>query len=214
VENSKNPQEEDWVTTMNRYKDHWQITQFSTSKGNSIANEASSYVRIKPSLNEYSGVYQKQQELSSVIKQLFPKAQMIADYTNPSLVYSDTKRPFSLNCYLPEYKLAFEVIEDPNTSCQYSFGAEIPIYTFNKAKRTICERNGITVLQVPSWWDSKASPLSHLINAIKRTRPDIVLENQKPQDQVPVTQTIKKEPSTEMNDKEEKESHVENVERV
>lgn len=169
------PDEEDWRTTMNRYKNHWQVTDFSTSKGNSMGHEASFFSR--PNINDdwykLSGTYAKQKELNTLVKKLFPNSIVMTNYTEPSLVYSDTQRPFALPSYIPALKIAFEIIEDPNSTAQYTFGAQMPVYTFYKSKRVICERNGISLVQIPSWWDPISSPASHLINAIRRIRPDV-----------------------------------------
>jgi len=168
---------EDPNTTLGRYSSHWQVRLFSPSKNDSWAAQSAPYIRmhenakISDDFEETFDIPRKADELTNLVHELFPEMKPHIEYSSPELVYSDTKRPFTLDIYLPEIKLAFEYIEDPNYSWQYTFGANFSIYTFHKAKRAVCEKLGITLIEVPSWWNRE---LSSLVQAIKRSRPELL----------------------------------------
>ena len=42
-----------------------------------------------------------------------------------------------------------------------------------KKKRSICKENGITLIEIPYWWDFKKSSL---IATIHQQRPDLILD--------------------------------------
>lgn len=184
----------DFNTTFSKYKNHWQVRYFSPSNSNSLAHDAVGLTRSKvlpvSQLNEKS-LHQDQnsinreyilepsegtKQLIDTVKNIFPDAEVKSTFYRQDLIYSDTKRPFSLSVFIPKLNLAFEYLEDPNFSWQYSFGAEFSSDTFYKSKKIVCDKLGITLIEVPSWWDKRTESL---IEVIKRNRSDLLPQLQK-----------------------------------
>lgn len=124
----------------------------------------------KPVLSEFEPANDRKESLFAAISQILPHEQILKDYSGPEFVYSDTKREFELGAYIPALKIGFEFVEDPNHSWQYTVGAKFSPYIFSAAKKEVCDSLGITLIEVPSWWDGKIGSLS---SAIKRIRPDV-----------------------------------------
>jgi len=194
------PVAEDFMTTIQRSKDFWQIRLFSPSKMDSLASDYAPYCRpkqeqsvntiedidefaFKPTLASLSSTSSSSSLLNSTlksppllidtVKEMFPNEEIRFSFEREDLIYSDTKRPFKLDIYLPRLSIAFEYLEDPNSGAQYAMGAHYSIYHFFKAKRIVCESRNITLVEVPSYWDRKKSSL---ISVVKRLRPEIFQE--------------------------------------
>jgi len=170
-----NPRCEDPNTTYNKYKDHWQVRLFH-------AKPLPSYIlnRQQPHHPSIHNTHSSQRQLViptpekdllfDYIKKMFPGVEVSKNFSHKQFEYSDTKRPFNISVYVPSLKLGFDYFEDPNTSCQYAVGANYSVNLFNRSKKNVCDKLGITLIEVPSWWDRKSESI---LVAIKRCRPDI-----------------------------------------
>lgn len=171
---AKDSRTEDFNTTLNRFKNHWQVRLFGNSKWTTLENVQhlpKELPKANPEMDEFlNPIFENENHLFGSIQELFPKEQVIQFYSNPKLIYSDTQRQFTLDAFIPKYNLAFEYLDDPNPSWQYASGAQYSLDTFYRAKRVICESLGITLVEVPSWWDKSRESLYEVI---KKYRPEI-----------------------------------------
>jgi len=169
-----NPKCEDPNTTYNKYKDHWQVRLFNAKPLPSyILNQQPQHPSIHNTRSNQQQLVIPTPEkdlLFDYIKKMFPDIEVSKNFTYQKFEYSDTKRPFNITVYIPSLKLGFDYFEDPNTSCQYAVGANYSVNLFNRSKKNVCDKLGITLIEVPSWWDRKSESL---LVAIRRCRPDV-----------------------------------------
>jgi len=172
-EQNGNPKSEDFNTTVGKFKDHWQVRLFH-NKPNPVfginRSRTTPNDMHKSTMEKLPLSSQETQHLFKVVKNLFPNSNAEVSYYDPKLIYSDTRRPFSLSVYVPEHKLGFDYFDDPNTPGQYSVGANYNFNFFNRSKKLVCDKVGITLIDVPSWWDKKSDSV---LAAIKRCRPEL-----------------------------------------
>jgi len=172
-EQNGNPKCEDFNTTVGKYKDHWQVRLFhnkpnpncSIHRSTPTPNDMDKSITEKLSL-----ALPETQHLFKIIMGLFPNSNVEITYYDALLLYSDTRRPFSISVYVPQHKLGFDYYVDPNTNGQYAVGANYNFNFFHNAKKLVCEKAGITLIDVPSWWDKKSESI---LAAINRCRPEI-----------------------------------------
>ena len=75
-----------------------------------------------------------------------------------------------LDIFLPEKNLAFEYQGEHHYRDIYAFGPQWMYHERDTEKKQICDQKGITLIEIPYWWDySKES----LISVIGRHRPDL-----------------------------------------
>jgi hypothetical protein len=120
----------------------------------------------------------------------------IAENVNhPTLKYGATNQPIELDVYVADLHLAFEYhglqhyqdtmvfglaeqYKGTSFSNDRSFQLFYLISTFSvrdDEKRRLCEAAGLTLVEVPYWWDGSHASLA---TAIARLRPDITLPQQ------------------------------------
>ena len=82
-----------------------------------------------------------------------------------------TGRPMELDIYLPKEKLAFEYQGEAHYMDIYALGNRWRQKQRDEEKRQICLENGITLIEVPYWWNWERSSL---IGTIRRRRQNLL----------------------------------------
>jgi len=98
--------------------------------------------------------------------QLFPNNQVISKcpaFFNSKLIY---------DAYIPELSLAFQYVRGANDFFQESMYGILKTLTSLQQKRGTSHAHGVTLIEVPFWWDKNVSSLGAIITSV---RPDIVL---------------------------------------
>jgi hypothetical protein len=88
------------------------------------------------------------------------------DYLHPDLVFS-SGRKMQLDVYVPDHQLAFEYQGIQHYSDTYHIGPQWAYSRRDGEKRTSCKENGITLIEIPYWWDHKKESLAATINQLK-----------------------------------------------
>ncbi len=83
---------------------------------------------------------------------------MIENYTHEDLIRV-RGRSMELDVYLPTERLAFEYQGQQHYFDVYTLGNLWIQKELDKEKRLACEKNGITLIEIPFWWDFKKPSL-------------------------------------------------------
>ena len=76
-----------------------------------------------------------------------------------------------LDVFVPDLKLALEYHGRQHYEDVYAFGAQEDTSYRDSQKREACRQNGITLVEVPYWWDFDRESLAATIHA---RRPDLL----------------------------------------
>jgi hypothetical protein len=76
-----------------------------------------------------------------------------------------------IDVYIPKLSLAFEYQGEPHYYTTAVYGSHRKKQTIDKAKLIACQAKGITIFEIPYWWDSQEQSL---IATIHQHRPDLI----------------------------------------
>lgn len=145
---------------------HWEHDKFVKHTG--------TIVGIEVSLEAYlfllgrNAVKTPQSLMKRIVQTIFPSGKIEVNVRSAHGIIGDSGAPLEIDVYLPEYRLGFEYqvsqatsfppsnrIKDPHHYFQSSYGT----YTLaeyqerDKRKQTMAIEKGITIINVPFWWD-------------------------------------------------------------
>jgi hypothetical protein len=93
------------------------------------------------------------------------------DFFHPDLCFSSGQR-MQLDVFVPEYSLAFEYQGRQHYWDVFVLGSQWHYEQRDREKREACHEKGITLVEVPYWWDdSKES----LLATIQQLRPGCMI---------------------------------------
>lgn len=87
------------------------------------------------------------------------------------MLRNEIERKVELDVYLPDENLAFEYQGQQHYSDIYALGHRWYQKQKDEEKRRICKDKGITLIEVPYWWDNTKSSL---VATIHKFRPDLL----------------------------------------
>ena len=87
-----------------------------------------------------------------------------------------------LDVFIPTLGLAFEYQGEQHYRDIYALGNKWSQKLMDEEKRRACEENGITLIEIPYWWNKERSSL---MATIHRRRPDL-LKNASKDDVIPL----------------------------
>lgn len=96
---------------------------------------------------------------------------ILEDYSHENLLYHSLTR-MQLDVFLPFEKLALEYQGQQHYKDCYSLGPQWIYQQRDIEKKMICNKNGITLIEIPYWWDFAKESLQATIYQI---RPDLLL---------------------------------------
>eukprot|EP01118_Nematostelium_gracile_P014723 TRINITY_DN5803_c0_g1_i1.p1 TRINITY_DN5803_c0_g1~~TRINITY_DN5803_c0_g1_i1.p1 ORF type:complete len:422 (-),score=70.29 TRINITY_DN5803_c0_g1_i1:16-1281(-) len=111
-----------------------------------------------------------QRNLAKLVQQLFPSSEIKENFWDPSIC-TKTGRTLELDIFLPKEKLALEYQGEGHFHEIYADGDSSRKKTNDNRKRLSCQQVGITLVQVPYWWDQTLTTLSE---TIRTTRSDLL----------------------------------------
>jgi hypothetical protein len=85
------------------------------------------------------------------------------NYRHPNLRRQDSHITLELDIFLPKEQLGFEYQGENHYRDIYSMGFLWQQRKRDQEKRDICKENGITLIEVPYWWDKQPSSLAATI---------------------------------------------------
>ena len=72
------------------------------------------------------------------------------------MLFSGTNRPMQLDIFIPELNLAFEYQGEQHYTFHYLYGHPEERQMRDAEKKIKCAEAGITLIEVPYWWDKAA----------------------------------------------------------
>jgi hypothetical protein len=93
--------------------------------------------------------------------------EVIENYQHEDLIWNGTDRKMQLDVYLPNERLAFEYQGQQHYYNVHALGTLWLQREKDKEKREACEQHGITLIEIPYWWDFKEPSLRATIHLYK-----------------------------------------------
>jgi len=115
------------------------------------------------------------------MKQLLPNEAVVEDHNHPCLFW-DSGKPVQLDVFVPRFNLALEYQGEQhymNLHFQGSGTLLDDVVTRDNEKIQLCEKNGITLIPVPYWWDGTSASLAstlalHLPTYFSKTESELI----------------------------------------
>lgn len=110
-----------------------------------------------------------QRMLHKHIQTILPQHNILFNYRHPGLLFPSTE-PMELDIFLPDFNLALEYQGHQHFTWSYLIGSPSAIQERDAKKKEACERNGITLVAIPFWWNTQLGPL---LATLLQSKPDI-----------------------------------------
>lgn len=111
-----------------------------------------------------------QEQLMASLQALLPNTEVQSNFKHSQLIYSTTGRPMEVDVFVPSLSLGFEYQGKHHYFGNLLFGGDMAFYHKDEEKRKVCEKAGITLIEIPYWWDLDVDSLRATIH---QHRPDI-----------------------------------------
>jgi len=109
--------------------------------------------------------------LFRVMQGLFPKnSDVHSNYVHPSFTFSESKKAMTFDIFIPSLKLALEH-QGEHHYRNTKFAESTPQQAKDAEKKQICEKYGVTFLEIPYWWNGTKASLAATIHKV---RPDLI----------------------------------------
>eukprot|EP01126_Amoeba_proteus_P002830 TRINITY_DN10911_c0_g1_i1.p1 TRINITY_DN10911_c0_g1~~TRINITY_DN10911_c0_g1_i1.p1 ORF type:complete len:145 (+),score=40.44 TRINITY_DN10911_c0_g1_i1:327-761(+) len=113
-----------------------------------------------------------QRWLRVMLQQLLPEqTEVEEDFLHEGLLWDSLKdRRMQLDIWVPKYNLALEYQGEQH---YYDIpgrdgpGSSVVVFERDQQKREACAKNGITLVQIPYWWDNSEEQLSSTLNLLR-----------------------------------------------
>jgi hypothetical protein len=109
--------------------------------------------------------------LHRVVNELFPDVQTHSRFKHKEMLYPHSLTEMELDVYIPSLGLAFEYQGQQHFHTKLGkYGCVESQQCKDELKRAACARAGITLIEVPYWWDHHSASIAATIRML---RPDI-----------------------------------------
>jgi hypothetical protein len=105
-----------------------------------------------------------------ILKEIFPQHVVEHNFNHPDMTLTFSRRKVQLDAFINSLAIAFEHQGERHYGI-HTWGHIGRIRQNDTEKMELCKRNGITLLQVPFWWDMTKEQLEA---AIWKVRPDLI----------------------------------------
>jgi hypothetical protein len=120
---------------------------------------------------EKQAKHKKEHAMIRTLQQIFPNNNLMASYSHPDITFQSS-RLGQLDAFIPSLALALEYQGEQHYG-HSTFPREnlASLQQRDQAKRSACHALGITLIEVPYWWDGTRAQLAATIHY---KRPDLV----------------------------------------
>eukprot|EP01027_Heterolobosea_sp_BB2_P018918 GEZU01026579.1.p1 GENE.GEZU01026579.1~~GEZU01026579.1.p1 ORF type:complete len:601 (+),score=135.41 GEZU01026579.1:14-1816(+) len=121
----------------------------------------------------FFSAYKKQTQrwLRTSVDRIFPNTEVIEDFQHETVLFGNSNLPLELDIYIPSFSLALDYNGQQHYKESYIFGPYHNYQHLDAEKVHICKKMGITLINVPSWWDRTVASLAATIH---QARPDLI----------------------------------------
>lgn len=116
------------------------------------------HIWIRESSQPY---FKAQSNLHSILSSLYPKEDIHVEFKHPEAFHSSGK-PMELDLYIPSLGIAFEYQGQQHYQ-KSIFGDKGEQQIRDSEKKEACKKAGITLIEVPYWWDGTEEDLRKFI---------------------------------------------------
>lgn len=101
-----------------------------------------------------------------IVREIFPGEQLYNNYKPAKMVYARTKQPMELDIFIPAHSIAFEYQGEQHYKYHHLYGAASIWQQKDHEKKSACHKAGITLVEVPFWWDHSRESLIATIHQV------------------------------------------------
>lgn len=96
------------------------------------------------------------------------------NYKHPTLQFSQSTRTIELDIYIPSLSLAFEYQGEHHYHFHYLYGDPQVHQRRDQEKKRLCQSVGITLIEIPYWWNKEKQSL---MATIQKFKPDLIKQS-------------------------------------
>jgi len=154
-------------------------SSFKKLKGSSLMSKNKGFI---PTLCKYFPDYNWREKLirfpsktqiylHKILQTIFLPDDIFLNYTDSKLIYVNTRRKIQLDVYVKTFSIAFEYQGEQYYRSRSIYGSHTNQQKTDEEKKILCQNHGITLIEIPFWWDRKKESL---IATINKHRPDVI----------------------------------------
>jgi len=133
-----------------------QLTTWSSSSSSSSSTERIPNFSLRSPEKTTSNGSKPQVALYNFVHRIFPDGIDIEmNCRHPRLLYARSKLPMELDIFVAAYDLVIEYHGEQHFTWNFKFGSPEALRARDEEKRQICERMGLTLLEIPYWWNQR-----------------------------------------------------------
>jgi len=116
-------------------------------------------------------LYKVQNLLYKMARKLFSNLLVEMNYKHPELRFSKSNSRMEFDVFIPSLNVALEYQGQQHYNFHFMYGSEKCTQQRDTEKKDACQKIGITLIEIPYWWDRQ---LPSLMAAINKARPDLI----------------------------------------
>jgi len=121
--------------------------------------------------------------------EIFPEAEIYEEYLHEELVFPNSQMQMEFDVFLPKLHLALEYQGLQHYQDVHVYSPQKLYMERDIAKRRACIGAGISLVEIPYWWDDNKDSLAATISEV---RPDLIPKGTVTTTPVPLTPPNKK----------------------
>eukprot|EP00026_Physarum_polycephalum_P003134 Phypoly_transcript_03143.p1 GENE.Phypoly_transcript_03143~~Phypoly_transcript_03143.p1 ORF type:complete len:818 (+),score=151.04 Phypoly_transcript_03143:58-2511(+) len=174
---------DDWYNVYTSHLKHFrkeipQLREYSSAEALvTSAYPAHAWDREKFANKHHRRGLRAQMFCERVVRSIFPNSKIETNVRAAHGIIGDKGHPLEIDVFLPEISLGFEY-QDPHHYFNSVYFGDVPLQERqhrDSLKQSSSESKGITIINVPFWWDWS---IESLVATIKKKRKDLLQERQ------------------------------------
>ena len=110
-----------------------------------------------------------QRWLCICLESLYPQYMFVEDYLHPLVCFGKSGIPMEFDSFIPSLNLGFEYNGEQHYDDIPSSFSPIEVYKARDVEKTnIAAEMGVTLIEIPFWWDRKVDSLSLILNTFTK----------------------------------------------